>query len=172
MGLVPKFTYSDLERAINGELITIERNVISIMQRVGEQFVTDARNAVNISASAFPKGDYTDQTSNLRSSIGYFILRDNEVVTENIQGTMSGTIKARGVLSQVGFKSGYRLVGVAGMEYSSNLESKGYNVITSQQLDLIVNLGERLKKYADQLGKKGTQIDFGSSFTGPTSQLK
>jgi len=171
MGIKPKFSYSDLERVINSELITIEKNVISIMQRVGEQFVSDARNAANISG-AFQKGDYTDQTANLRSSIGYFIIRDNEVITDNVTGTMSGTSKARGVLGQLGFKSGYRLVGVAGMEYASNLESKGYNVITSQQVDLIVNLGERLRKYAAQLGKKGTQIDFGNSFIGPTSQLK
>jgi len=171
MGIKAKFTYSDIERAINKDLISIEKNILSIMSRVGEEFVSDAKNAVNISPSAFPKGDYTDQTANLRSSIGYFILRDNQIVSENVSGTMSGTSKARNVLTQIGYKSGYRLVGVAGMEYASNLESRGYNVITSQQLDLIVNLGDRLRKYSSQLGKKGIQIDFGSDFIGQTSTL-
>lgn len=170
MGIKPKFKYSDIERAVNAELINIERGVLAILQRVGEEFVRDARMGIDINSGAFPKGDYTDQTANLRSSIGYFILRDGNVVTENLSGTSKGVSAARAVLTKVG-KKGYSIVGVAGMEYASYLESMGYNVISSQNLNLIVDLSDRLQKFARKAGKKGLSLDFDQSFTGPNSAL-
>ena len=170
MGIKPKFKYSDIERAVNAELINIERGVLAILQRVGEEFVRDARMGIDINSGAFPKGDYTDQTANLRSSIGYFILRDGNVVTENLSGTSKGVSAARAVLTKVG-KDGYSIVGVAGMEYASHLESMGYNVISSQNLNLIVDLSDRLQKFARKAGKKGLSLDFGQSFTGQSSAL-
>ncbi|WP_088656008.1 hypothetical protein [Geofilum rhodophaeum] len=170
MGIKPKFKYSDIEREVNAELINIERGVLAILQRVGEEFVRDARMGIDINSGAFPKGDYTDQTANLRSSIGYFILRDGEVVTENLTGTSKGVSAARAVLSSVG-KQGYSIVGVAGMEYASHLESMGYNVISSQNLNLIVDLSDRLQKFARKAGKKGLSLDFDQSFTGQSSAL-
>jgi hypothetical protein len=172
MSFKPKFRYSDIEKAINNDLIAIERGVISILQRVGEEFVSDARSAVNISPGAFPKGDYMDQTANLRSSIGYFILRDNKVISDGLEGTFTGKSAARNVLNEIGSRNGYRLVGVAGMEYASHLEAIGYNVITSQKMVALVNLGERLRKYSKQLSKKGQNIDFEQGFNGISSTLK
>ena len=171
MGIKPKFKYSDLERFVNAELITIERGVLAILQRVGEQFVRDARTGIDINSGAFPKGDYTDQTANLRSSIGYFILRDGNVVAENLSDTSRGVSAARAVLASVGKKQGYSIVGVAGMEYASHLESMGYNVISSQSLNLIIDLSDRLQKFARKAGKKGLSLDFEQNFTGPSSPL-
>lgn len=173
MGIKPKFKYSDLERFVNAELITIERGVLAILQRVGEEFVRDARMGIDINSGAFPRGDYTDQTAHLRSSIGYFILRDGEVVAENLSGTSKGVSAARAVLTKVGKvgKEGYSIVGVAGMEYASHLESMGYNVISSQNLNLIVDLSDRLQKFARKAGKKGLSLDFEQNFTGPSSPL-
>ncbi len=161
MGIKAKFSYSDIEKALNKNLIQIETGVLRILKRVGEEFVSDAREGMNISSAAFPKGDYQDQTANLRSSIGYFILRDNEQV-DGSTGTSKGQMAARRVLNELPPKSGYRLIGVAGMEYASFLESKGYNVISSQQAVLFVNLGERLRKFTKQLGKRG--IDFNTNY--------
>ena len=152
----------DIEKALDQDLKKIENGVISIMQRAGEEFVSDARQGVNISG-AFPKGDYMDQTANLRNSIGYFILADNEIVAESGGGS-TGHMAAKRTLSELPPKTGYRLVGVAGMEYASYLESKGYNVITSQQDALFVNLGDRLRRFSKQLSKKGFDIDFNTNF--------
>lgn len=158
MGVRVNFSYNELERAMRKDLIAIERNIIRIMKYCGEQFVSDARNALHISPSEFPKGDYTDRTANLRNSIGYFVLRDSDVVE-----TASNS-DAQSVLSSIPPKRGYRLIGVAGMNYASALEARGYNVITSQEGECFVNLGKMLKKYSDQLGKKGMNIDFETSF--------
>lgn len=165
MAIKPKFSFTDIERATQNELRKIENGVLTIMQRVGEQFVTDARNAVNIQGSAFSKGDYTDQTANLRSSIGYFIIKDDQVVKENLSGNWSGRSAAKKAIRQAGYKPGYRIIGTAGMEYASYLESKGYNVISSQQMNLIIDLSDKLKKFSR--GK----MDFEQSFTGPASTL-
>ncbi len=162
MGIKPRFTTKDIEKALNQDLKKIENGILSIMQRAGEEFVSDARQGVNISG-AFPKGDYTDQTANLRNSIGYFILIDNDLVAESGGGSI-GHMAAKRVLNELPSGTGYRLVGVAGMEYASYLESKGYNVITSQQDTLFVNLGDRLKKFSKQLDKKGFDIDFNTNF--------
>ena len=162
MGLKPRFKKSDIERYLMAETAKIERGVVRIMERCGEEFVTDAKNALNISSSAFPKGNYKDQTANLRSSISYFILKDDEIVKYSLlDGTLEGMSAAYDTLGQIPPKDGFRLIGVAGMDYASSLESKGYNVISSQQMILIVNLGDRLKKFAKQLSKGGIDIDFG-----------
>jgi len=163
MGIKANFSYSDIEKALNSELINIERGVIRIMRRCGEEFVSEARQGINISG-AFPKGDYLDQTDALRSSVGYFILRDNEVIMEDVEGNSKGKDAARETLSNIPPKAGYRLIGVAGMDYASYLESKGYNVISSQQYVCFINLGVMMEKFSKQLSKKGVNIDFTSEF--------
>ncbi|PZX18106.1 hypothetical protein LX69_01143 [Breznakibacter xylanolyticus] len=164
MGIRGSFRYSDIEKALKSDLIAIEANIIRIMKRCGNEFVTDAKNGLNISSSAFPKGDYKDQTANLRSSIGYVIMRDNEVIEQNIDGTGQGMSAGLAALRARQSGTGYRLIGVAGMEYASALESKGYNVISSQKETTLINLSDRLKKFSKQLGKKGMNIDFDTNF--------
>lgn len=167
MGIKGHFNIDDI---LKKELQAIEDNVLGILQRVGEEFVTDARSALNINAGAFPKGDFTDQTANLRSSIGYFLLNNGEVVAESLSGTAEGVLAAKEPLLNHSGR-GYSIMGVAGMEYASYLESMGYNVISSQNLNLIVDLTNLLKKYTATLGKKGQSVSFDTAFTGPSSTL-
>ena len=155
MGIKVKASFGrSLEKAIKKDLEDIERNIINIMQYCGEQFVSDARNSLHISSSLFPKGDYKDRTANLRSSIGYFVMRDNEVVKEGSSNT-----HAREALASIPPKRGYRLIGVAGMDYASALESKGYNVITSQEEQCLVNLESSLREYTRKMAAMGITID-------------
>ena len=173
----------DMDDILKRELQAIEDNVIGILQRVGEEFVTDARSALKIDTTAFPSqridpktkrayspGEYVDQTANLRSSIGYFILNNGEVVAETLSGTAEGVLAAKEPLLNNSGR-GYSIMGVAGMEYASYLESMGYNVISSQNLNLIVDLTNLLKKYTATLGKKGQSVSFDTAFTGPSSTL-
>lgn len=160
MGIKPRITNSQtIPNELQRGYRTIEKGIIRILQYVGEQFVKEARDGLNISG-AFPKGDYTDQTVNLRSSIGYFVLNDGVIVSSNLQGTADGIGAARQVLDQISEKSGYQLVGVAGMEYASYVESRGYNVITSQGDIAIVNIDRMLRKFKDRMKKKGLDVDF------------
>lgn len=83
--------------------------------------------------------DYKDQTGNLTSSKGFILAKDGQIVatggfkadggTESgSKGVSEGEKYARELAVSAG--SGYVLIIVAGMPYASNLESKGYNVLT------------------------------------------
>ena len=158
MGLIPRYNARDIERTIAGGVERIENDIVQILRYLGEQFVSDARQALNISG-AFPKGDYHDRTSNLRSSIGYFVLDNGQIIGQDVTGTGTGRAMARKALEGV-TKGGYQLVGVAGMEYASYVESMGYNVITSQADTLIVDLRDMLKQYQQRMNSKGVAIGF------------
>ena len=87
MGIAPKFKQLEVQKELQKGYRTIENGIIRILQRAGEQFVTDARDGMNISPGAFPKGNYQNQTANLRSSVGYFILKDGVIIERGLQGT-------------------------------------------------------------------------------------
>jgi hypothetical protein len=156
MGFNPRFTAKEINRDLQNYFDHIHHGIVSIMERVGEEFARDAKDGVNISG-AFPKGDYTDQTANLRSSIGYAIVYDGAIIATSLPvlDTDTGKIVNEVLTNSVPMK--WVLVGFAAMEYASYLESKGYNVITSQSTVAMVDLESRVRKFA-----KGK--DFGASF--------
>lgn len=135
------------------QALNVEKAMINRLARRAEQFITSAREGVNIDAGAFPKGDFTDQTKNLRNSIGYVIYKDGRPVKQNVQGG-DGGVAAKLALGQVPTKSGYVLVVVAGMNYASYLESMGYNVITSQSMVMIKDLIGDMEKLSRKSGEQ------------------
>ena len=100
------------------------------------------------------QGGFGDVTGNLRSSIGYFILKDGKIIIENRKLSTKGTDKITGygaaihLLNEVQKITGYQLIGVAGMGYAAYVESLGYNVITIQADVALINLKTILRKAA------------------------
>lgn len=161
MGIKPKFSRADIRKEILSKWAVHDRNIFSIIAYAGEDFVTKAKSSLNIDPGAFPKGDYTDRTANLRGSIGYFILKNGKVIRKHLEGTSEGQNAANSLVNSIQkLRKGYQLVGVAGMEYASYLEAMGYNVISSQAEVTMVDLSQMLKTYAS---KKGFDFDIGSS---------
>jgi len=177
MGIIPRSTNSqtvltELRRGYR----TIENGIIKILQFAGEEFVRDAREALKISGDwkqriltkeellkkkTQPKrGDYLDDSGNLRSSIGYFVLNDGKIVMDEFSGTAEGIAAGRQALELVKVKHGYQLIGVAGMDYASYVESMGYNVISAQSVVAIEGLEKSLLKFKDRLNKKGVDAGF------------
>ena len=121
-----------------------EKQVIDILSRVGEEFVNDTRSQPQSHAS----GTYIDRSSALRSSVGYFILRNGEIIKSKIEPISGGKLSSKGIetskqiVSNLVQFEGYRLVGLAGMKYASFVESKGYNVMSKQKEVAIINLKE------------------------------
>ena len=159
MGIKPKFTRADIRKEIQAKWALHERNIFGIMAYVGEDFVTKVRSSISIYSGAFPKGDYTDRTANLRGSIGYFILKDGRIVKKNLEGTSEGKSAASSMVSDTPKIKGYQLIGVAGMEYASYLEAMGYNVISSQAEGALVDMSRMLKTYASS---KGFDLEMGA----------
>ncbi|GAB2547166.1 hypothetical protein [Spirosoma aerophilum] len=111
--------------------------VIYRLSYLGEQCVNHARSL----------DTYKDQTGNLRSSIGYIIVKDGQIVKKSfvgstVEGKQTGLTFASQLASEIGL--GWGLIVVAGMNYALKVESMGLDVLTSgeqlakSELDAIV----------------------------------
>lgn len=120
--LEPMFTMGQVGAKVDGFVFKKEQRIEYVLHYVGINFMNDAK----INAS------FTDRTGNLRSSIGYSVLLDGNVIDEGFKGTQEGQSQAQTVIEELAtqFDEGYVLIGVAGMEYAAAVESKGYDVIT------------------------------------------
>lgn len=120
--------------------------IINTFLNVGESCITEARD----------NGSYMDQTGNLRSSIGYVVVVDGQIVRKNVVNLVKngteGTKEAESFLERLASEhsNGICLIVVAGMNYASYVEGRGYNVLTSAEL-----LAERLvPQLLEQIGFK------------------
>lgn len=125
------FNINQVRNFMQDRVDAYEQKTLEALQYAGEEFVNNAR--IN--------GNYTDDTGNLRSSIGYVILKDGQEIYSSFPGdTAQGKRTARresrrivlDEVSQTDYK-GYMLVGIAGMSYAAAVESRGYDVITGSE---------------------------------------
>lgn len=119
---------------------------IELLQELGELCATQARNIP-------PELGFTDQTGNLRSSMGYMVFVDGVAIHtayEAVKGASKGVKEGEELAKKIGSKqSGLCLVVTAGMNYALYVEAKGRDVLTSAE-----QLAEReLPRMVEQLIK-------------------
>jgi hypothetical protein len=120
-GLTPMFTSSEINSDIDEFVQEKKENAVKALQYAGEAFVNYARNLRT----------YKDRTGNLRSSISYVVAVDSNIVEENVQGSSEvGKQKGEEFAKRLAQGEGTVLIGVAGMEYAREVESRGLDVIT------------------------------------------
>lgn len=85
-GMTPLFSGDDVERWFDHFQDRAEEKILKLLMAGGEKFVAIARKS----------GSYKDQTGNLRSSIGYVIAKDGEVIIGNFEESIKGSDKATG----------------------------------------------------------------------------
>lgn len=131
MGLKSNFTPQDVDAFLKSRLKLIDQAIIRRLQVLGEKIVIHART----------HGSYTDQTGNLRNSIGYVILKDGRVLDRNFERTSKRSGKEGPATGQrlaekmaKNFPTGYVLIAVAGMNYAASVESKGKDVLSSAEI--------------------------------------
>lgn len=121
-GLTPLWKKSDIRKLLDKLGERAEFVIMDLLQRTGEEFVKIAR----------LEGNYIDHTGNLRSSIGYVIVKDGSIVGRNFQlseqaGTDKQTGKREGEQLAMDlvrtFTKGYVMIGVAGMKYAVIVEA-------------------------------------------------
>lgn len=142
-GMTPLFDQQSLKRWFDHFQSKAEDKMLVLLQAGGEKFIEVARRS----------GSYKDQTGNLRSSIGYVIAKDGEVVKENFTESDKGTDKTTGKYKgrrlaekvSLSHTGGYVLVGVAGMEYAAAVEAKGYEVASGANAQCEKYLRDALK---------------------------
>lgn len=120
--LTPLWKKSDIRKLFDKLGERAEFVIMDLLQRTGEEFVKIAR----------LEGNYIDHTGNLRSSIGYVIVKDGSIVGRNFQlsekeGTDKQTGKREGEQLAMDlvktFTKGYVMIGVAGMKYAVFVEA-------------------------------------------------
>lgn len=121
---------AEIDRYITGRVEAIKKALVYNLCAVGEQVLNAARLT----------NSYKDQTGNLRSSIGYVVAVDGEivqmssfeVVKEGSEGARGGKEYAMQLVRD--FPQGIVLIVVAGMNYASYVSAKGYDVLDSSEL--------------------------------------
>ncbi len=154
-----KFTEANVKVITDRFKALLDTRLLTIVQRAGEQFVADARST----------DTYKDQTGNLRSSIGYVILKDGKRITEAYDDTVKPVLKQDGTLAKdqpinsaktiidfiaEKYPTGYVLVGIAGMQYAAAVESRGFDVITSSAIKAEDDLIKSFNDLKNEFGKK------------------
>lgn len=144
----------EVERWFNYHVDRAEEKMFVLMQRAGEEFVKIARG----------KGKYTDHTGNLRSSIGYVIVANGRVLSENFELSDKGTDKVTGkqrakrLTGELAtlYNKGFVLIGVAGMKYAVIVEAmENKDVISLAASHTEDWIRKQSKTLFDKLSEKG-----------------
>lgn len=127
----------------------IDKEVIIHLSNVLERGVELVRNKISEGKA------YEDHTGNLRSSTGFIIYKDGKVVHTSFKESPVGTDRQTGLkeglqiaLSELRESQGWGVVLVSGMEYSSWVQSRGYDVLKGAYK----NLDSALKQAFSELG--------------------
>ena len=145
--LTPDFNEDDIQKEIEkffSRVIAVTKNELDYL---AFEIITDARNKTKAI------GGFDDDSGNLWSSIGFILMYDGEVLHEDFKESNQGSDRATGV--EVGRKmagdiakenpEGWAIVIVAGMNYASWVEAKGYDVISGSTLIPEARLAQVLK---------------------------
>lgn len=123
------------------------RVIANVLCNVGEQCIIEARN----------NGSYEDQTGNLRSSVGYAVLINGQVIqsdhVDKIKNGDDGVSEGLAFLQKrikKASKKGVCLIVTAGMNYAEYVEARGYVVLSSAEQKAPV----LVKQLLTQLGFK------------------
>ena len=133
--IVQKFKMADLVKELNTTQDRIIEATINTMMYVGEQCIAQARD----------HGNYNDITGNLRSSIGYAVLKAGKLVTQSTpkaykgpkgdgaKGVSEGQLLLNRLKGE--YPSGIVLIVTAGMNYAVYVEDLRHrDVLASSRL--------------------------------------
>ena len=113
--------------------------MIEDMKEDAKLFLKDAREQIQ----GHDLGYYNNRSLELRRSIAAYIFKDGNLVWYDEDGNSE---ENRRLIDQYVLSKGITFVGIAGKNYASHVESKGYNVLTNQGEAVLFNLEVTYKK--------------------------
>jgi hypothetical protein len=138
MAIKSNFNEADSMRNMQLQYDILVEKMINSCIRAGEDFIVNARSQIQDHSM----GTYNDVTTNLRNSIEYFIFYNGELVRASASEFMAAN---RELVQEVILPRGIQLIAIAGMNYASYVEAKGYNVISYQADVMMVDLAMYLE---------------------------
>lgn len=131
---------------INHSIDMVEEKLYQGLRRIGEESIRIMRETNEKMGR-----DYQDQTGNLRSSCGYAIaVNGNILQIGGFIGTKEGKETGESLARRIAINESanrFCLVLVAGMEYASYVQAMGYDVMESAEINAI----KRAKELTDIL---------------------
>jgi len=144
---------SDVDAVINRQIQLIDEETCNALSYLGEMCVTEARDRTQGES-------WYDHTGNLRSSIGYIITHNGNIVMTSsfasFNGGAEGSSKGQSYANQLasGFSRGFSLIIVAGMEYAALVEAMDNKVVlASAELLARKELGSFISKLNNKLSR-------------------
>nr|DAG18690.1 MAG TPA: hypothetical protein [Caudoviricetes sp.] len=151
MGIRMTTPMSEINAAIQAEIERANMLTIRALSLLGEMCVIEAKDRPQESS-------WYDQSGNLRSSIGYVIVRNGKIVaysefTQVKQGS-DGVKEGKELAKELAKKytSGYALIVVAGMNYAELVEAmESKNVLASAELFARQEIPKMMAKLKTQI---------------------
>lgn len=143
----------EFRQTLLAEAMRVDTLTVRALSMLGEQVVAYAR-------SRSAGESWIDRTGNLRSSVGYIVLRDGEIVSasdfgqvkQGADGSKAGRQFAEEIARDI--HSDYALIVVAGMNYASYVEAiESKDVLAGPELFARKNLPGMLKKLERQIAR-------------------
>ena len=122
-----------INREIESARVRLRKALIRTLSYAGEKLV-------NIARDTSKAGTFKDQSGCLRSSIGYALSYNGKVVSmgnfTTVKGGGEGSVQGKEYAKQLATKhsQGIALYIVAGRDYASYVEKKGFDVLASANL--------------------------------------
>ncbi len=142
MGLTPLFTLGALFAQVDKFRQQREDGIKQMLASVGEEIVDYARTHPG----------YQDQTGNLKASLGYVVVLDNEIIIGKFEGDKpKGVQTAKDAMDEWIAENpfaGWRLVVTAGMQYAAAVESLAIPVLSHAVFTKL----ELLRHFKKELG--------------------
>ena len=142
---------SEINAAIQAEIERADMLTIRVLSLLGEMCVIEAKDRPQESS-------WYDQSGNLRSSIGYVIVRNGNIVTysefNQVKQGSDGVKEGKELAQELAKKyiSGYALIVVAGMNYAELVEAMdNKNVLASAELFARQEMPKMMAKLKTQI---------------------
>jgi len=111
-----KVDYGGIDEEMRRAEKQLNAEVINTLTNIGEMYISEART----------NGNYTDQTGNLRNAHSYIVYHNGERAAGYI-----GRPETLQKFEQMKRNDGWQFIVGDGMDYTSYVEGRGYDVCTS-----------------------------------------
>lgn len=151
MGISPTFGNGYVAGQVQIFQKRLETATIFLLKYLGESLAKYAKEMHS----------YTDRTGNLTNSIGYAVVKKNEIVffagPESSGVSEEAALQAAMKMAQ-SLQHDYSLLIVAGMNYAAYVEAKGYSVILPAELKCMTEFPKVMKRLSDMALAKAQEM--------------